>query len=57
MALNPLMVLSLPLLALMLLNPAWVYRRWVPWTAMVVLIAYGILRNIPWWPCTLLAPS
>jgi hypothetical protein len=57
MALNPLMVLSLPLLALMLLNPPWVYRRWVPWTAMVVLIAYGILRNIPWWPCTLLAPS
>jgi len=56
LSLNPLMIVSLPILGLMLLNPAWVYKRWVPWTAFSILIGYGILRNIPLWPFTLLAP-
>ena len=56
MSLNPLMVVSIPVLGLMLLNPAWVYRRWVPWAVFFVLVAYGIARNIPVWPFILLAP-
>ena len=54
---NPLMVLSIPIVGIMLFNPAWIYKRWVPWTAMVVLIVYGVIRNIPIWPFTLLAPQ
>ncbi len=56
LALNSLTVVSIPIVALLLLNPAWSYRRWVPWTAMAVLIGYGILRNLPLWPFMLLAP-
>jgi len=56
-SLNPLMVISLPILGLMLFNPPWVYKRWVPWVAFVVLISYGIIRNIPVWPFVLLAPK
>jgi hypothetical protein len=56
LSLNPLMVISIPLLGLMLMKPNWVYRPWVAWTAMVTLIVYGIIRNVPVWPLTLLAP-
>jgi hypothetical protein len=34
----------------------WVYRPWVPWAVLVILVGYGVLRNIPVWPFTLLAP-
>lgn len=54
--LNPLFVLSLPILGALVLRPSWAYRVWVPWTALGVLILYGILRNIPAWPFYLLAP-
>jgi len=57
MSLNPLMVVSIPIVALMFLNPSWIYRKWVPWTAMAVLIGYGIIRNAPLWPFMLLAPQ
>jgi hypothetical protein len=53
---NPLMVLSLPILGLLVLRPRLAYLRWMPWAAFTVLIAYGIARNIPMWPFTLLAP-
>ncbi|MFN2352836.1 MAG: DUF2752 domain-containing protein [Kiritimatiellia bacterium] len=56
MSRNPLMVVSIPIVALMSLNPSWIYRKWVPWTAMAVLIGYGILRNMPLWPFVLMAP-
>ena len=55
-SLNPLMVISIPIVVLMFLNPAWFYKRWIPWAAFFILITYGILRNIPAWPFTLLAP-
>ena len=29
--------------------------RWI-WCLFVVIVAYGVLRNVPIWPCTLLAP-
>ena len=57
LSLNPLMVIAIPVVAVMLLRPAWVYRRRTPWAALSVLVAYGILRNLPWWPFTLLAPT
>lgn len=46
-ALNPLMVVLLPVLGLLLLNPSWIYKRWVPWFFFVILVGYGIARNLP----------
>ena len=57
LALNPLMVLSIPALGLLVLRPAWLKRRWVPWVALAILLAYAVARNLPWWPFTLLAPG
>lgn len=31
-------------------------RPWVGWLALAVIIGFGLLRNLPWWPFTLLAP-
>lgn len=55
-AFNPLMVVAMPFAIWMLFNPAWVYRTWLPWTAFSMLLAYGVARNIPFWPFWLLAP-
>jgi len=55
-SLNPLLVASVPLLALLVLRPAWTHRRWVPWAALAILVGYGIARNLPVWPFVLLAP-
>jgi hypothetical protein len=67
---NPLLVVLLPLVVagLALELTAWVRspqrptpRLRLDWrvsTALAgVLLAYGIVRNFPWWPCTLLAPQ
>jgi hypothetical protein len=56
LALNPLLVVSLPVLALLALWRPLCYRAWVPWLALTVLLAYGIARNLPAWPFSLLAP-
>ena len=53
---NPLMVLSLPILAAMFLKPSITSPRWVPWAAFWILILYGIARNLPFEPFTYLAP-
>jgi hypothetical protein len=53
---NPLMVVSIPVLGLMLFNPRWMYRPWVPWVVFGILIGYGVARNIPVWPFHMLAP-
>ena len=53
---NPLMVVSIPVIGIMFASPAWIYRRWVPWVALLVLTAYGLARNISLWPFVLLAP-
>lgn len=53
---NLLMVVSLPILGLMLARPSVPRKQWVCWTALVVLISYGILRNIPMHPFGMLAP-
>jgi len=60
---NPLMMLALPVLipAMVLsmlrrsiggsLRPRTIHAIWI------TLMLYGVLRNLPWWPFTLLAPS
>lgn len=66
MAMNPLLVIALPVLATMTLNAAgWApghgERLWrrignpKPW--LVVLLTYWLLRNLPWWPFAWLAPG
>ena len=66
MSMNPLMVLSLPVVALLLAEQlGWVRAAWKPaldrigdarvWA--VLLIGYGVLRNLPWPPFSWLAPG
>mgnify|MGYP000844819944 FL=1 len=66
MAMNPLLVLSLPLLLLMLLNGAGIRPRLFdplmrllakPMFWLIVLVGYAVLRNLPWAPFTGLAPG
>ncbi len=65
MAMNPLLVISLPFLLLMLLNNAGVRMRALdplmrvlanPSFWLVLLVGYAVLRNLPWMPFALLAP-
>lgn len=66
LAMNPLLVVSLPPLALLVLHGAGLLpRRLLPlrnalaapnlW--LVALIGYAVLRNLPWLPFSLLAPG
>ncbi len=60
-ALNPLLVLALPLAgffgARFLLarftgrkpRPPWPSAHWI-WVAAAVVVAFGVMRNLPWWP-------
>lgn len=66
MAMNPLLVISLPFLLLMLLNGAGIRPRALdplmrvlahPVFWLVVLICYAVLRNLPWAPFAMLAPG
>lgn len=66
LAMNPLLVIAMPLLGWMALNAAGVpmpgRRLLMPWAAnpkiwLVVLLGYAVLRNLPWMPFTLLAPG
>ncbi len=56
LALNPLMVAAIPVLGIILLKPVWFRKQWLAWLAFSVLIGYGVARNIPASPFTLLAP-
>ena len=53
---NPLLVLSLPVLIMLRFHRPLAYKRWLPWSALVVLVLYGIVRNIPFWPFVLITP-
>jgi hypothetical protein len=55
-AMNPLLVVSLPLIPLFWSRPQLIRRADVGIAIMVTVIAYFILRNVPLWPFTLLAP-
>lgn len=65
--LNALMVLSLPFIAYGLASYGlrWLGRRplppvfarpWLGWALFAAIVAFGVLRNIPAWPFSLLAP-
>jgi len=34
----------------------WLSHKWMAWGGLAVLLAFGVLRNIPHWPFSLLAP-
>ncbi len=53
---NPLIVLSLPLLALLAVRPRWARRKGLLVAAVALVFLYGIARNIPVWPFVMLAP-
>jgi len=65
--LNPLMVLSLPFIAYALVSyigktfanrplPRVFWPPWAIWTLLGLIVAYWVLRNIPVYPLSLLAP-
>lgn len=56
LAMNSLMVLSLPGMAMLSVHPSWRYRTWLPWVTLAVLVAFGVARNLRAWPFELLAP-
>jgi sulfite exporter TauE/SafE len=64
---NCLLVLSVPVLAYALAShvlrrlgwrslPVMRLRAWLGWVVFAVIVAFGVLRNIPGWPFNLLAP-
>jgi hypothetical protein len=57
LGLNPLLVVSIPVLCLLAAYPRWAYRPWVSWSAFAVLLTYGVVRNIPMWPFLYLTPN
>jgi len=57
LSMNPLMIISLPILVLLFFRRSWAGRPWVAWTAFAILILYGVLRNINVWPFVLLSPK
>lgn len=56
MTLNSLVVLCIPTVILASFIPRWLSQRHTLLIALIILISYGVLRNIPTWPMTLLAP-
>lgn len=56
LAMNPLLVTSIPLLALLVVRPEWSYHRHLPLYAATILILFAIFRNLPTYPFTMLAP-
>jgi len=57
MSMNPLLMISLPFLVLLILVPRWSRKPWLPWVSFTVIVLYGILRNLPYWPFSWLAPG
>lgn len=53
---NILLIPALVLLAVLLIWPRLATNRWVCLTIVVVVIAFFVLRNVPFYPFTLLAP-
>lgn len=67
LAYNAIALVVLPILGWALIHSLWVWFRNVPvptgrsspiwpWVIAAILLAYGVMRNLPWHPFTLLAP-
>lgn len=56
LAYNPLAILAAPVLLWMAFKPNWIYHPLTPRVAFFVLVGYGVMRNIPYAPFSLLAP-
>jgi len=54
---NPLMVIALPFLFWMIFEPRWMRKPWAAWLIFIILVAYGIFRNLPFAPFQWLAPG
>lgn len=68
LAMNPLLVVLAPVLVLMALRAGDLLPTWKPWEGVLavarrprmwlwLLLAYGVLRNLPWMPFAWLAPG
>jgi len=57
LAMNPLMVFSLPFLFWMLFDPPWTRKAWITWLIFSIFLCYSILRNLPFPPFEYLAPG
>jgi hypothetical protein len=68
LAMNPLLVVVAPVLVLMALRAGDLLPTWRPWESVLavarqprawlwLLLAYGVLRNLPWMPFAWLAPG
>lgn len=55
-SLNPLWVLLIPVLAWISIPRFRPKNAWFPWMLFWIVMVFGVLRNLPWWPMTLLAP-
>ena len=44
--LNPLLVLSIPVLLVLAFNRTGAYNRWVPWVALLIIVVYGFMRHL-----------
>jgi hypothetical protein len=53
---NPLMVLLLPFLVLWGVRPGWLGDTWWGWGLLGLIMMYWVVRNIPVFPFSLLAP-
>jgi len=56
LALNSLMVISIPFILLLLIKPSIGYKCSTPWIVLTIFIIYWIARNIPVEPFAMLAP-
>lgn len=53
---NPLLFILFPGVLILLFNKKWLWHPRTGWSLLIIIVSYGILRNIPLWPFTLLAP-
>lgn len=38
-------------------RPMPVFPAWAAWVLVALVLGFGVLRNLPWWPFSLLAPA
>jgi hypothetical protein len=53
---NQLIFFLVPAVAILLCNKRLMIHPITGWTLLGVILLYGILRNLPWYPLVLLAP-